>query len=293
MKKNIKYFIAGFLSASLIAAIPAAAEFVDAFMNTARINVDGVDRIAWGEQMELGEDWYAPTSINYKDTLYLPLRKISELSGNNVVWNGDTNTVSVTDKLINKKKLVERTDLEGHLWEYATTSALDGSTYLTVTDAERGYTRVYRTASSSVRIKNDAIYFMRLKEHDAMQNQGTIIRLPFDNTPDTQDGEAIIALYPITAGEVIFDGDYVFYAGVTPGNGSHSRITAYNYFTNQELRLDAEQGSTITSLTRTDGDYNSATLTYTYTRQGGNSYSMKTTFDKKTKQFSNPEIVTD
>ncbi|MBQ3462284.1 MAG: hypothetical protein IJH36_04100, partial [Clostridia bacterium] len=89
MRKNIKYFVAGFLAASVIAAIPAMADMIDAFMNTSRINVDGVDRLSWGEEMELDNGFIAPSSINYKDTLYLPLRKISELSGKDVFWNGD------------------------------------------------------------------------------------------------------------------------------------------------------------------------------------------------------------
>lgn len=290
MNKNIKYFIAGFLAASVLAAIPAAADFIDAFMNTARINVDGVDRLAWGEEMELDNGWFAPSSINYKDTLYLPLRKISELSGKDVFWNGDGGTAYIVDRLTNRKVVAQREDADGNLWEYATANTLDGNTYLTVTDGYRGYTRIYRTASSSVKITTDAIYFMRLKEHDVSQNQGTVIKLPFANDIDTQDGEALIALYPINTGDVFFDGDYVFYAGRTPGNGTHGTLAAFNLVTNEEIRFNGETWSNISDIKRVSGDNSHTAIEYTYTIND-KSYRMGVRFEKASKAFGQPQLI--
>ena len=291
MKKNIKYFIAGFLAASVIAAIPAMADMIDAFMNTARININGVDRVSWGEEMELDNGFIAPTSINYKDTLYLPMRKVSELSGKEVFWNGDTHTCSVVDSLVNKKVIAKYPDADGNLWEYATATTLDGSAYLVATDGDRGYTRVYRAASESVRVTAAGIYFMRLKEHNVAQNQGTVVKLSYDCTPDTQDGEALISLYPLMAGAVEFDRDYVFFAGTTPGNGSHAQITAYNYMTNEDARFDGESGSTIKDVTFTQSGNSSMIIEYTYIRENGNSYRMRTTFNKLAHSFSPSELV--
>ena len=290
MKKNIKYFIAGFLAASLLVAIPAAADFIDAFMNTARINIDGVDRISWGEEMELDNGWTAPTSINYKDTLYLPLRKISELSGKDVFWNGDSGTTYIVNRLTNRKVVAEREDAYGNLWEYATANTVDGHSYLTVTDGYRGYTRIYRTASSSVKITTEAIYFMRLKEHDAMQNQGTVIKLPFANDINSQDGEAVISLYPMNEGDVFFDGVYVFYAGKTPGNGSHGTLAAFNIATSEEIRFDGETWSNISNIKKLSGDNSHIVIEYTYIKDGVD-YDMQISFDKAAKRFETPQLV--
>lgn len=268
MRKNIKYFIAGFLAASFIAAIPAAADFIDAFMNTSRISVDGIDRLVWGEEMELENGWFAPSSINYKDTLYLPMRKISELLGKDVFWNEDSHTAYIVDDLTDRKVIAEREDAEGNLWEYATARSLDGHTYLTATDGYRGYTRVYHTASINVEVRDDAIYFMKLKEHNVNQNQGTLIRLPFESDSETQDGEAIVSLYPMNIGDVFFDGDYVFYAGRTPGNGTHGTIAAFNFIKMKEIRFNGEEWSNIRDLKMTSSDDERTDMEYTYVLNG-------------------------
>ena len=293
MRKNIKYFVAGFLAASVIAAIPAMADMIDAFMNTARINIDGVDRMVWGEEMELEGGFIAPSSINYKDTLYLPMRKISELSGKEVFWNGDTSTCSVVDSLVNKNVIAQHTDADGNLWEYATANTLDGSAYVIVTDGARGYTRVYRAASDSVRVTAAGVYFMRLKEHNVAQNQGTVVKLNFDCDADTQDGDALISLYPMDNGAVKFDRDHVFFAGTTPGNGSHARITAYNYMTHENAKFEGESGSTIKDVTFTPTGNSSMIAEYTYIRENGSSYRMRTTYSKRTNSFSPSELVED
>ena len=285
MKKNIKYFIAGFLLASVIAAIPVLAERIDAFMNTARINIDGVDRVRIGEEIILGEGWTTPYSINYNDTLYLPLRKISELSGKTVLWNGDTATVSVVDMLKDKKVIAEKADSDGNVWEYVTYKTVDGASYVAAADAYRGYTRIYRAASTSVRVTDEGIYFIRLKEHNAVQNQGILTKLSFDCTPETQDGEALMSLYPISDGDVIFDGDYVFFAGRTPGNGTHGRLTAYNYITNHEVNLDGETWSNISDIRMSYSDSAKDVIEYTYSHDVYNTL-MQTTFDKRIRVFS-------
>lgn len=293
MRKNIKYFVAGFLAASVIAAIPAMADMIDAFMNTSRINVDGVDRLSWGEEMELDNGFIAPSSINYKDTLYLPLRKISELSGKDVFWNGDSDTAYIVNRLSNRKVIAECEDAEGNLWEYATASTLDGSAYLMAADGDRGYTRVYRAASESVRVTDTGIYFMRLKEHNVAQNQGTVVKLNFDCDADTQDGDALISLYPMDTGAVKFDRDHVFFAGTTPGNGSHAQITAYNYMTHENAKFEGESGSTIKDVTFTPTGNSSMIAEYTYIRENGSSYRMRTTYSKQTNSFSPSELVED
>lgn len=89
MKKSVLYFVSGFLAAGIILQLtPGIAadlkKVVEANLNTANIVVNGqkVD----GDNLE------------YNDSLYIPLRKVSEALGKDVSWNAETKTAEITDK---------------------------------------------------------------------------------------------------------------------------------------------------------------------------------------------------
>jgi len=89
MKKGILFFISGFLAAGILLQLaPGLAadlkKVVEANLNTANIVVNGqkVD----GDNLE------------YNDSLYIPLRKVSEALGKDVSWNEETKTAEIKDK---------------------------------------------------------------------------------------------------------------------------------------------------------------------------------------------------
>jgi hypothetical protein len=76
--------------------IPAIAAQIEAAFNTVNITVNGSQVATIGEYYALADESSVPLRISYKDTTYLPIRKLSELLGIEITWYGETNTISVT-----------------------------------------------------------------------------------------------------------------------------------------------------------------------------------------------------
>ena len=211
MKNYLKGILTGFLIAAVLFAIPALAENIDALFNSVRINVNGVDEIQWGENIKLNDGGETPSSILYNGTTYLPMRKLGELSGQQIYWNGDSNTVSMTGKQKDINVIAEKPDKNGNVWEYYTFTDENDINYLAVKDKARGYERVYQLASEDMRVTDDEIYFLRHIETVAYRDGEFVdlVRLSFDNDENTQDGEQIYAI-PCYDG-VVFYGDYIFF----------------------------------------------------------------------------------
>ena len=55
MKGYIKGLIAGLLIGVSVTSIPAVAENIDALFNEVRININGIDRVQWGESITLAD----------------------------------------------------------------------------------------------------------------------------------------------------------------------------------------------------------------------------------------------
>lgn len=294
MKKiNVKSFVAGFLIAALLFAIPAGAEMIQIFFTNVRINVDGVDRVTWGEEIETANGEIVPYSLVYHDTVYVPLRAMSELIGKQVYWNGDSTTVTIVDSPNNIRLITEHPDRDGNMWEYSTFSATDGNTYLRIRDKARGYARVYLTASNSIHVTDDAIYFARLKRHASVRwaNQATLVKISFDSIPDTQDGVELFALYPINSSSFAIDNDYVFYGGQTSGNGPHSELMALNYIQGLDAHYSGGANTNIFDLKIISSDSAETVLQYHYETAEGETYLMQTTFYKAWRNFSTPKVL--
>ncbi len=293
MKSYTKGVITGLLIGAAVFAAPAIAENIDALFNQVRINVNGVDQIQWGEDIDFDNGETTPSSILYNGTTYLPMRKLGELSGQQIYWNGDSKTVAMTGRQKDINVVAEKEDANGNVWKYYTFND-DNNTYLGVKDETRGYERVYRMFNSSVRVTDNEIYFARLiqNEYGTKIIKGELIKLPFDNGGNTQDGEMIASLSIANYG-VLFDDDYIFCLETVGGTSQHTELKAYTYLTSKQ-ELDSSRGGTWSSygnLSLVESDKDSAALEYTYSGSSGETRSERIIFDKTTNTFGNSATI--
>lgn len=290
MKNYVKGVITGFLIAAAIFAAPAIAKNIEAFTSNMRINADGIDRSSRGDTFTREDGIELPYSLIYQDTLYLSLRGMGEFINKDAFFNGDTNTVSVADKAQTKRVIAKKPDALGNVWEYAVITAADGNAYLRVTDDERGYSRVYLMAGSYAYVADDAVYFAKLRDRLAPteENYATLIRLPFDNTPETQDGTVLFALYPITTGGFAIQGDYAYYAG-NDENGSH--ITILNYVLGKDVNFIPSKDGKIYSLKLKESNDKKSVIQYSILAEDETIYRMELTLDKVTGTFNEEQLL--
>ncbi len=292
MKNFIKGMITGLLLGSIIVSVPILAENIDVLFNTVRININGMDEIQWNNEIELANGSTVPSSILYNGTTYLPIRKISECMNNEVYWNGDTNTVSITRQKQNIKTITEKPDSYGHLWEYYTFTDEKGNHYIGAKDDTRKYDRVYLIAGDSIRITENEIYFVRL--YGGSYWFGQLTKLSFANDPNTQDGTEIKKLElksPYGAEEwfyghlekdcVIFDGDYLYYACNFQSNASpHGQLIAYNYITDEKTVYTTNIRTNITNIKLVDSGEQTAAIDCIVHNYAGAESIQRITFDK-------------
>ena len=296
MKNYIKGIITGIIIGAVVCSIPALADTIDALFNNVRISVNGVDQIQWGENIQLADGAETPASILYNGTTYLPMRKLGELSGNKIYWNGDSRTVGMTGAQKDIKVIAEKPDKNGNVWKYYTFRDNDDKTYLGVKDEARGYERVYLMASGSIRMTDNEIYFVRLHSENGYQytNGADLVKLPFENEPDNQDGEKITTLKSklptgtdidasIIDDNVIFDGEYLYYACRIQGNSyGCDQINAYNYITGERIEKNLDRYH-LSDMKLSQSDEQSAVLKYVFNT--GTIYDCEITFDKTTNTF--------
>lgn len=298
MKNFSKGLICGILIGSVICSAPVIAGNIDAVLNQLRINIDGVDEIQWEEDLKLANGKTTPSSILYNGTTYLPMRKIGELLDQEISWNGDSKTVSVTGMRNSKETIIEKPDNNGNVWEYYTFKS-GSKTFLGVKDETRGYERIYCLASSSMRITDDEIYFLKRTETHAqkyMPSGATIVKLSFNNDVNTQDGEIIKNLWP--AADSAFDGDYVCYYGRNDGsNNRHSKLTMYNYLTREsDVLVMSNQWEYIISWELTKSTDKGVIVEYTVQSSSSENghimyYYYDVVFDKTTNTFGEPALL--
>lgn len=288
MKNYFKGLISGLLIAAVFCCIPAVAENIQVMFNQVRINVNGVDKAQWGEDYTLDNGDTAPYSITYKDTTYLPLRKIGELNGKKISYNGDTETVSIAGYHTEDNVIAEKPDKNGNIWKYYTFKT-DNGVYLGVKDEQRRYERVYKTMSSDPKtalcIKDDAIYFVRDNGEDGgwpRNKSADLCKIEFLNDESTQDGETIFKFNNIKI--VIFDGDYMFYTYESIGTMSRTYIVAKNIFdvSVEEATFDRGAWKSIDRVVLKE----SGVLEFTVI--GSGIENLEITFDKAQNKFSEP-----
>ena len=236
MKNYIKGIITGIIIGAVVCSIPALADTIDALFNNVRISVNGVDQIQWDENIKLSDGAETPASILVGGTTYLPMRKLGELSGNKIYWNGDSRTVGMTGAQKDIKVIAEKPDKNGNVWEYYTFKTKgysDDISYLGVKDENRGYDRVYRTIGN-VKITDEAVYFIRRGEKSS-NYYGTLTKLSYDSDADTQDGEILYKSPNFREGDILNEG-YIYYIDEIPTLAGYNELCVYNYLTDSEVR---------------------------------------------------------
>ncbi|PKM95427.1 MAG: hypothetical protein CVU84_04995 [Firmicutes bacterium HGW-Firmicutes-1] len=103
MRKHIKGYLVGFLSATIFFASfnvygAGVTQTITAVLNGVNILVAGTKAASKGDTYTLTNGEKVPYSILYKNTTYLPMRKVAELVGKEVDWDGITSTANIVDK---------------------------------------------------------------------------------------------------------------------------------------------------------------------------------------------------
>jgi len=99
MKKDLKGFALGFIMACLmITPIIAFADTIQVSLNTVNINLNGTQVAVKGQAYTLANGMTIPYSLNYNGTVYLPIRKVSELVGKEIKYDGPSSTISISDE---------------------------------------------------------------------------------------------------------------------------------------------------------------------------------------------------
>lgn len=98
--EKTKGFVLGVALTLIIcqAIVPTLAASIEAAFNSINIMMNGEQVATIGQSYKLDNGDEVPFSILYNGTTYLPLRKIGELYGKDIKWDGDTQTASVNDK---------------------------------------------------------------------------------------------------------------------------------------------------------------------------------------------------
>lgn len=301
MKSYVKGVITGLLIGAVVSAIPAVAENIDVLFNEVRINVNGVDAVQWGEDIDRGDGESAPASILYNGTTYLPMRKLGELSGQQVYWNGDSKTVSMTGKQKDVNVVAEKPDKNGNVWKYYTFKDNENS-YLGVKDEARGYERVYKIAEMDggepVSVTDDAIYFVKkvpLKKplYDDGDYHGCLMKLYFNNDANNQDGEKLFWI-----GEYLdyaaFDGNILYYTYSLRHSNccSGSSFAAYNYENDKKETLSLSYATYASNL-RMESDDEKMIFTYELFSSGCSQGYYAIDFDKENFSFDKMYKVED
>jgi len=97
MKKHLTGFLLG-ICATVLAMTLVVPAFADGEFDFNRviISVNGEQKAGLTENYTLDDGTQVPFSILYQQTTYMPMRKLSELMGFVINWNGNTNTVELT-----------------------------------------------------------------------------------------------------------------------------------------------------------------------------------------------------
>ena len=280
MKKYFLGLLSGILIMTILIATPTLAASIQAVFNEIALNIDGKTQVTWGENYTLENGTDVPYSIMYDNTTYLPLRKISEIFGKSIHWNGDSKTVSLTEPLTTLgwwgDPLAEEPDKYGNIWRYTVQSDNNYTLYLVATDNERGFERFYKIPynggklNQSLRrdcppvfVEDDGIYFMCYDGNETGWHNRhlnfSFRKITFLNDENSQDGEIIWSKQYV--GKVIFDGDYIYYSTAYPGmTTSYDQINVCNWRTCESDSLFLSVWNVVTSMRLSKNDDGETTL---------------------------------
>lgn len=112
--KRFQGFICGFLAAIVLTiSLPVLAASIDVIFNPLNIVINGAKAADKGENYTLANGNEVPFSIVYKGTTYLPLRKLAELMGKDIVLDSETDTVHLNDPVVTYDPKEEFPEKEG------------------------------------------------------------------------------------------------------------------------------------------------------------------------------------
>ena len=102
MKKQFEGLLAGLMVMFiLMGALPVTAQSImktiQVAINEVNVSVNGITAGVTGENYILDNGTQVPNSILYNGTTYLPIRKVAEMLGKEVTWNGITRTVGIAN----------------------------------------------------------------------------------------------------------------------------------------------------------------------------------------------------
>lgn len=98
MREKTQGIVIGMAVAAVIFAAPALAASIDAQFNTVNVQVNGQMSMEKGQNYTREDGKEMPSSINYDGTVYLPLRQVGDLLGQQVGWDGETGTVLIGEQ---------------------------------------------------------------------------------------------------------------------------------------------------------------------------------------------------
>lgn len=101
MKRLIQGILVGvIISFLLMSNISVFADSINVLFNVVNIKINGNQIAKVGDNYTLENGNQVPFSISYMGTTYLPMRKLAELLDKEVVWEQETKTACVNDKVI-------------------------------------------------------------------------------------------------------------------------------------------------------------------------------------------------
>lgn len=103
MNNKIKGFVLGVLSTFIlinsIAYASGNTELIETVLNSVNVELNKQKVASAGENYVLSNGEEVPFSFVYKGTTYLPIRKVAEILNKEVIWIGETQTISLNDRL--------------------------------------------------------------------------------------------------------------------------------------------------------------------------------------------------
>lgn len=198
MKTDLKGFALGFIMACLmITPIIAFADTIQVSLNTVNINLNGTQVAAKGQAYTLADGMTIPYSLNYNGTVYLPIRKVSELVGKEIKYDGPSSTISISDEKTEPEVLPPIVDPDAVV-EDETENASDSSSNTGNATEEKGFVVLNSFAkqlnANGVQV-NKAVGFLDGGQFNMLTSKKDLINFT----------KAAPALYEITYSDSITD----------------------------------------------------------------------------------------
>jgi len=98
MKNKLTGLLIGIIIGCFCTLGTIYADNLDVLLNSVKININGATLLNSNENYTLADGSEVPSSLIYGGTTYLPIRKLSELLGREIAWDGDTRTIDINEK---------------------------------------------------------------------------------------------------------------------------------------------------------------------------------------------------